>query len=259
MRIISKWQDYYDGGMAYGQDRSITYVRDRTNIVQEDRRPRHEVTQGVVDWSEVTRHVRAPGTIGPKLLSREEPRYRYGWGSRDVAHGCVFFCGKSYPFYVIEKVVKTPRYIGKMRTDHEERTVVFSWDKDFDGLVRQAHVSRDHGPYRDWLDANMGRDNPEVNLQHRSPVVLWMPGGFLLKEGGYGTLDSALIVNPKLAEIGFQKVVDPYTAFQEISMFIGGVLGENLDPPSPMTDKQKVVSHGFDPKYGFRKLPSKST
>ena len=64
------------------------------------------------------------------------------------------------------------------------------------------------------------------------------------------------IVDPCLKDFHFNKVIDAYTAFQEIDMFLGGVLGDASDPPSPMTDRDKIVSHGMDLKWSFRKPPN---
>ena len=60
-------------------------------------------------------------------------------------------------------------------------------------------------------------------------------------------------VNPyTLKQLGFAKALDPYTAFQELSMWIGGVLGGTS--PEIVTieeDKTLIENHGFDNKgYG---------
>jgi hypothetical protein len=61
-------------------------------------------------------------------------------------------------------------------------------------------------------------------------------------------------VNPfTLKKIGFAKAVDPYTAFQELSMWIGGVLGGTS--PEIVTikdDKTLIEGHGFDNQFSFR-------
>ena len=54
----------------------------------------------------------------------------------------------------------------------------------------------------------------------------------------------------------FYKVIDAFTAFQEISMFIGGVLGIGEKEIVEIEDKYKIGQHGFD-KWSFRKEPSK--
>ena len=56
-----------------------------------------------------------------------------------------------------------------------------------------------------------------------------------------------------LKDLDFAKVVDPYTLFQELSMFVGGVLPRDSNPMVEITDdKVKIAKHGFD-KWTFRK------
>ena len=50
-------------------------------------------------------------------------------------------------------------------------------------------------------------------------------------------------------------VVDPYTAFQEIAMFLGG-MAMPLKPIPHLSDEIIAASKGFD-KYSFRKDKSK--
>jgi hypothetical protein len=60
-------------------------------------------------------------------------------------------------------------------------------------------------------------------------------------------------VNPfTLGKIGFAKALDPYSAFQELSMWIGGVLGGTSPEIVRITDDQVLIAnHGFD-KHSFR-------
>lgn len=60
-------------------------------------------------------------------------------------------------------------------------------------------------------------------------------------------------VNPTgLKQIGFAKALDPYTAFQELSMWIGGVLGGTSPEIVTITDDKILAeNHGFD-KHSFR-------
>ncbi len=56
-----------------------------------------------------------------------------------------------------------------------------------------------------------------------------------------------------LKDYQFYKVIDPFTLFQEISMWIGGILPHQGRPMVDITDdKIKIVKHGFD-KFSFRK------
>ena len=66
--------------------------------------------------------------------------------------------------------------------------------------------------------------------------------------------ESYFQVNPfTLKQLGFAKALDPYSAFQELSMWIGGVLGGTS--PEIVTikdDKTLIEGHGFDNRFSFR-------
>jgi hypothetical protein len=57
---------------------------------------------------------------------------------------------------------------------------------------------------------------------------------------------------PKLGELGFVQYYSAEQLYQELAMFISNVLAPFEDPPSPMSNIEKVVSHGFDKKTSFR-------
>ena len=61
------------------------------------------------------------------------------------------------------------------------------------------------------------------------------------------------LVNPwGLKKYGFASALDPYTAFQELSMWIGGVLGGNSPETVSITDNKVLIeNHGYD-KHSFR-------
>jgi hypothetical protein len=128
--------------------------------------------------------------------------------------------------------------------------LINSFDKNFSEHVTVSRNwnqrdEQNFDTYAEWFEANSGIDDPALNLHLNSPVVVYEQY-------------SKVIVNPCLKEYGFQKFMDPYTAFQEISMFMSGVLTNNPEPPNTQTDKAKVTSHGFDPKYGFRTPPKEN-
>jgi hypothetical protein len=62
--------------------------------------------------------------------------------------------------------------------------------------------------------------------------------------------------NACLKDLEFFRIVDPYTAFQEIAMFLGG-LAVPLKPIPHVDDKTMVEAKGFDKKWSFRKEPQK--
>ena len=63
-------------------------------------------------------------------------------------------------------------------------------------------------------------------------------------------------IDIKLSDIEFQKIVDPFTSFQELSMFISGVMGGKSPPIIQLKDEDLIGKHGFD-KWSFRKMSDK--
>ena len=61
-------------------------------------------------------------------------------------------------------------------------------------------------------------------------------------------------LNPNLSAMQFQRCMDPYMTYQELDMWVGGVLTNTENPPD-IADKHKIDQHGFD-QWSFRKLPS---
>jgi hypothetical protein len=61
-------------------------------------------------------------------------------------------------------------------------------------------------------------------------------------------------MNPyDLKKYGFMKALDPYTAYQELSMWVGGVLaGESPHIVKVTSDRVLLEGHGFDNVFSFR-------
>jgi len=71
------------------------------------------------------------------------------------------------------------------------------------------------------------------------------------------TAESYLVVNPFLKNLDFFRVMDSFTAMQEIHMYLNGTLSSQVDPVMPVgSDEVLAASKGFD-KYSFRKPKTK--
>jgi len=66
--------------------------------------------------------------------------------------------------------------------------------------------------------------------------------------------ESIITVNCCLKDFSFFKQKEPTIAFQEIYMYLAGVLGNKENPTIQIDDKVKLQQHGFD-NYSFKKLP----
>lgn len=65
-----------------------------------------------------------------------------------------------------------------------------------------------------------------------------------------------LTVNSSLKERGFQKIFNPFQAYQEIEMYLGGVLGQTEINTVGISDEDLKHQKGFD-KWSFKKMPTK--
>jgi hypothetical protein len=92
----------------------------------------------------------------------------------------------------------------------------------------------------------VGKDSLAWLIQNKITVLTYNP-----QVNG----DSKWRINgDDLKDFHFYKVVDPFTLFQEISMWVGGILPGSANPMVQITDDTiKVAKHGFDPKWSFRK------
>lgn len=63
-----------------------------------------------------------------------------------------------------------------------------------------------------------------------------------------------LCINPCLKEYNFQRVLDPFTVYQEISQFYETFLVTEKEVPVQINDKDKIRQHGFDLKTSFRNM-----
>lgn len=59
---------------------------------------------------------------------------------------------------------------------------------------------------------------------------------------------------PNLGQLGFASVISAEQMYQTLAMYLANVIRENPDntPPAHVSDKDRIVQHGFDLKTSFR-------
>jgi len=95
-------------------------------------------------------------------------------------------------------------------------------------------------------------DTTALCMHYQSPVVLVAK----LKDSDsrYGTTSKRkVIVNPPLKAFNMMTEIDSFQTWQEISMWIGGVMPGGQSPMVQISDTSKIIKAGFDPKISFRK------
>ena len=90
------------------------------------------------------------------------------------------------------------------------------------------------------------KDLLDVFEQEQTPIFIYT----------HENREPVIKTNHFLKPFDFVKIKDPYTAHQELAMYVGGVLRQPERPMVQITDADKIHKHGFD-KWSFRKLPTK--
>ena len=223
MLIVSKFHDYYDSASAYGIDKTCVYKRE-TKTEGKERPDRHRFQRTVQD------------------------RDGKDWHPEKFVVG---FCGKIYPAikltaegYADVPFVEAPvKYFYEY--DKLEKFLVPKKDK----KRRAWHIwSGRELTNKEWFNPNSHKELEVLFDEAECPVFTHTKP--------YYEAECITVFNPCLKNVDFQKVTDPYTAFQEIYMFISGVLGTNENDMVNISDRDMLKKKGFD-KWSFKKMPGK--
>ena len=245
MNIVSKFNDYYDIGSSMGIDESIVYVRNKEVVATENK----------MDISDILRLIGYPFTS----------RWRFGpwgiYGRLGASTIVVGFCGKLYPVVVLSNG-KTDQ-----KNPFNTYTFFYKWDDSIEKMVTKINYGRKYNNIIETFKKYLNLEPVEnVDLFHtyKTPIFLipdtdlkvmdmW---GLELKVPARDYSVNHVVQNPCLADIQFYKAVDAYTAYQEIMMFITGVMSTNKVPPVEISDTDMRDAKGFNDK-SFKKEPTK--
>lgn len=232
MHIVSKIKDYYDSAVGMGIDKSIVYVRHQKQMDLPDDVLEILGVENTLTWLDGLQ-LRSQSFIGKEEKTK-------------IFTILIGFCGKIYIGYKIYKEVgiSEDKYDIKYDTKEVEDLIDFKKSASWNMSEKKCIAN-----FRNFKTDIASIDTMEIFRKYNTPVfAVGHHNSFLDK--------NQFIVNPILKDYQFARVFDPYTAFQEIQMFVSGVLpsGDN-SPETKMTEKQKVNQHGFDEKYGFRTRP----
>jgi len=223
MRILSKFRDYYDGVANTGVDMSVFF--NRSQFESEHNKIDYAFSENIKSFN--------LGSIG---------RFDF-----DVEYFYVIFCGVVYPGIAIER---RPQYISakyiEPKTDY-----IYSYE---DALKNKAISNTRHDKRRQfrWVQKNkVGKkylsnhfsfkknmDYFNRMAENKTPIIMF-------RRSHCGTVIVAT-VNPCLRDVKFYKVFDTYSAFQELSMFIGGVMSSHKTGAVTISDSDMAVKKGFN-------------
>lgn len=269
MKIYSKYHDYYDSVLAYGIDDTVTWIRDTKEVA------RYKPISSYYHNSTSLEGLTEEELFFESDMFRDRPGLPRKWESRRYSIGAstmewrvVGVAGKMYPVliigvtdkksykdyytycYNIEDVMKVLEMfeadgVKGAIDDFKKKTKPSKyWPQRF----RSNHKST-YERFRSFFETWHGTDNYQdlfVNLGVPIITCRWDVNDWIME------------TNSNLSDVGFQKVMDPFGTYQEIEMFLSGVLGGESPPMAQVQDdKLMAEKKGFDRVTSFRKAATK--
>lgn len=236
MRIISNFFDYYDNAMSYGIDKDLIYNR-KLEIIEVDKKYKKDEITRFIDafnpfevigfcgrmypvYLDHTDKRNCKKALQPKLMQKDyNPFWRYRYANTYRAY---------YSFEEVEA-----NYDPK-HSDYSLKRIFDTSNK----YWKPVSVSA----YRE-IDNYIGKTiSDDIFREYDSPIIHWVLNGDKIN----------ITINPMLSNFNFMIKHDPFSAFQEIAMYIGNNLVKQVDPTVNFSDELKRDIAGFD-KWSFRK------
>lgn len=246
MRIISKFKDYYDSAAGYGVDTTVVYERTPKTLPSWSIDP--EQQQNVQQWKDIVAACDA-------IVNPDRFRNLYRFGEHKVVF--VGIAGKIYVGLALHYHQNDPKKeLWKPFRYDDQFAQMYVWklenldDKQLDAKVRDfTWGDKEAMTVREWFTANENArvvENIDLFTKHNM-------ASFVAVRASNGT---SVEINPQLQGYGFQRMMDGFTAFQEISMFVTGVLAQKEQMTYVPTDKELLYARGHDD-MSFKTPPTK--
>lgn len=221
MLIISKFHDYYDTAISMGIDKECVFNRQR-----------HEEKM----------------TIRMEAIHLEEVKaFNRGYTIDPFVIG---FAGEFYPGV---KIIKTWMQGFSLQNSEDYFYNVTEWEE----YLSRESIVLPHSRWNFYKNIRSLRQadeffNPKTWTKQSGLFRKYNTPIFVMSSHGKNSSDTDIIINPTLMWYRFGKVKDAYTAFQDIHMYISGVLGVGERKMIQLSDEDKRDKKGFDI-FSFKK------
>ena len=239
MLIIAKKseKDYYDGiAGTTGIDKTIVYDRQIIEFEKNDIPIIFEIKRRF--WS-LKYYKNSFYNIGYHKLKKEYYKIVYD----EYAYFIIGFCGKLYIGWKLYNIIN----------DNEHNiTTKFTYDIEYIKTILEQKSW--NGNLNDRINDIQAYDALQMFRDLNTPIFIYDSDynrTYLYKNSDNNHY-SKFIINPLLKNYGFYKVFNAVQGFQEIQMFLSGVLGNKEKEIINVADKYKIEQHGFDYKWSFR-------
>jgi hypothetical protein len=229
MRIISKFVDFYDAVQAMGIDKELIYLREESEIKLQSSKDETKNSDLIIkinkEFENIFNAVRPLSRYNNIASLRTNT---IGGVDYNLQLIIIVFCGKVYPAVRVDIFSKSQK-------------VLFNFQEIEEYLLKNKLVIKES---RRWNSGSTEKILGEIfKFQGKEINYSWF---FNIKAPVFVLDGQKFIINPNLKKYNFVKVKDPYTAFQEIAMFLGGVLGFKAPATINISDKDMMFKKGFD-------------
>jgi len=245
LKIISKQHDYYDGVQAYN-DSSIIFLRKQQDFQIIDHNKFDCKNVNHINKAEIIQSFDYDKIANPENDWVTRIYYRT-WESSFKYFTCgllfIGFCGKIYTGIMFELdgtlVNKNHKYkqFCYSINDVDKLFKKYTTKTEKKKYIKEKHFGHTLKYLKTKLTTTPIMISCDLFFKYNTPCFAILPSD--------SSREDKLIISPTLKDYQFTKVFDPYTAFQEIEMFISGVLGENKEP-STIDDKSMLYKKGFN-------------
>jgi hypothetical protein len=236
MKLISKFKDYYDNVLntLLREEDKLFYKREEELI--NDKFDYFDKLNKVYDFKRSEKFIKNHKT--------KETINIYAYN--------LVFCGNLYNFTLFHiqssfsetfKIAKNFDEYKKLAEEHIENfkfDTKYYWNENNNRFYHNTEKS-----VRNFFDIKI-ENISAISNELKSYSFLYFTNNRINGKNIY-------LNNPKLEYLHFEKIKDPYTAAQEVSQYINGVLSCVCTPEVKFTDKDILMAKGFDPKISFRK------
>lgn len=222
MIIRSSFKDYYDTAMSFGIDKDTVYSREQS----EQPWKKSNLVDIPYSW-----------------------KFNVKEGQAEVRPVYIGFCGKIYPAI---KVVVVP-FSYPTPYDVPDR-YFYSYEKYLE-FLNETNTQMDKG-HRFSSGLRIERIAKEFFTQsyyRLEPLFRELHTPVFVITTDVKDRNRIIISNPKLSDYKFMTQKDPATTFQDIFMFLAGVLGNKEVDTVQIDDKHMLKQKGFD-QFSFKTM-----
>lgn len=243
IRINSDFRDYYDCIQAIGQDQTFVYQRFAREEILTNY-PFYAITNFIYEHSVLDYHTVNIGFCGRVYAALKVNRHKWHIeGNKDNIAYC--YSIDDIDKYVDEHCSKKEQEGYYYKSGYSTKMArLWPWSQ------RRKELELFFTKGEEYYKQNLNKHRLRFEENH-CPVFYSIYDGNRNKRN---KKEYKIVYDGKIGQFDFARIFDPYQAYQEIAMFLGG-LAVPLKPIPTIDDSTMLEIKGFD-KYSFRKDPS---